>query len=405
MAEEQPTTEQAGNAAEELPERYSLVAGGGFHALLGRYGLLEDDQLPSYKAAVGLALLAWSIPAVFVVWQSLIENNYSGWDYFEDPTVYSRYLVAILIMVSTERMADSRVALLIQQFGDAQILDGPNRARFAAGVVRADKRASSRVAELVILAFAFFWSVATTRLATVISADSWEGVLAGNAETVLSWAGEASAFTSNTLFIFLVLRWFWRFFIWASLLRTTSRLKLQIMPLHPDRCGGLGFLGIFPGIFSGLIFALSCVIAASFYKAIPSFGDSSQLLWLAVTVWLVLVSSVFLGPLLFFLRPLYLARERSLLDYGRLAHGHHLEFHRKWIERKTPGHEILGSADPSSLSDLNASVQTVHEMRTIPIDRPALVQLLVSAGVPLLVVAALQMPVGDLLKLIMGVLF
>jgi hypothetical protein len=354
---------------------------------------------------VGLALLAWSIPAIFVLLQSLLENGYSGWDYFEDPTVYCRYLVAILIMVFTERMADNRVGLLIQQFRDAQILNGQDRAKFATAVRLADKRASSRGMELLILGVAFAWSVTTTRLATVVSSDNWEGAVAADGGVVLSWAGDVSAFTSNTLFMFLILRWFWRFTIWASLLRTTSRLQLQIMPLHPDRCGGLGFLGIFPGIFSGLIFALSCVIAASFYKLSPVIGGADQYLWLAVIVWLLLISFIFLGPLLFFLRPLYMARERSMLDYGRLAHGHHLEFHRKWILGRRPGGDILGSAEPSSLSDLNASVQTVHEMRTFPIDRPALVQLLLSAGGPLLVMAALRMPLGELLKLIVGVLF
>ena len=31
----------------DLPERFSLVAGGGFHSVLGRLGLLQEDQLPS----------------------------------------------------------------------------------------------------------------------------------------------------------------------------------------------------------------------------------------------------------------------------------------------------------------------------------------------------------------------
>ncbi|MCP4936332.1 MAG: hypothetical protein GY927_19535, partial [bacterium] len=38
------------------------------------------------------------------------------------------------------------------------------------------------------------------------------------------------------------------------------------MPLHPDRSGGLGFLANFPGIFSGFLFALSCVVAAAMVK-------------------------------------------------------------------------------------------------------------------------------------------
>ena len=162
----------------DLPERFSLVAGGGFHALLGRFGLLEADELPSYGAAIALALIAWSIPAAFVVIQSLLVDTYSGWDYFEDPTVYSRYLVAIVVMIATERMADNRVNLLVRQFRDAQILDAANRARFAAAIRQADKRASSIWAELFILLVSFIWSVATTRLDSVVSAYSWEGAIA-----------------------------------------------------------------------------------------------------------------------------------------------------------------------------------------------------------------------------------
>jgi hypothetical protein len=389
---------------DDLPERFSLVSGGAFHAFLERLGLLSPEQLPTQGAAIGMALLAFSLPGLAAVLQTLLDSQYSGWDYFQDGTVYARYLVAIAVMVATERMADGRIILMIQYFRDAQLLEGSERSRFATIVSRADRQASSKSAEWLILAGAFVWSMSTTRFASVIAVDNWEGIVLEGDRIGLSWAGEVSAITSNTLFLFLVLRWFWRFYIWASLLRRTASLNLQIMPLHPDRCGGLGFLAIFPGIFSGLVFALSCVIAASFHKALPYVGESSQIVWLAIALWLVLVVLTFIGPLLVFVRPLYARREIALMEYGRLAHEHHLEFHRKWIEQGGEGEEIMGSADPSSMSDLNASVQTVNEMRVLPIDRNALLQLLASAGVPMLFMAALQMPVGELVRLILGVL-
>jgi hypothetical protein len=398
---------QAGEGAasvDDLPQRFSLVAGGAFHDLLGRFGLLAPDGLPSRRAALGLGSVAFLIPAAAVVLQSLLDDRNSGWDYFEDATVYARFLVSIIVMVSTERLADSRIILMTQHFRDAQLLKPAERVRFAGSVIRADRQASSHWAEWMILLLAFAWSIVGTRFVTVVSVDSWEGAVRAGGEIGLSWAGEVSAFTSNALFLFLLLRWFWRFYIWAALLWRTSKMDLQIMPLHPDRCGGLGFLAIFPGIFSGLIFALSCVIAASFHKAAPVLGDTEQILWLATAAWLVLIALIFLGPLLFFVRPLYVAREVALLEYGRLAHGHHLAFHRKWLEGGMGGEEIMGSADPSSASDLNASVEIVYAMRSFPIDRAALLQLLVSAGIPMLVMAALQMPLGDLMKLIFGFL-
>ena len=336
--------------------------------------------------------------------QSLLDDAYSGWEYFGDATVYARYMVAIFIMVATEHLADSRIVLMTRHFRDARILRQASRARFVAAVTWADRQASSYWAERVILIVAFAWSMMTTRMATVVSAESWEGMLAATGVISLSWAGEASALTSNTLFLFLVLRWFWRFYIWAALLARTASMQLQIMPMHPDRCGGLGFLSIFPGIFSGLVFALSSVIAASLFKARLLMEHTDQMIWLAMATWLVMVVVVFLGPLVFFARPLYIARELALLQYGRLAQGHHLAFHHRWIATGESGESILGSADPSSVSDLNAAVEIVHQMRCLPVDRGAVLLLLASAGLPVLVVAALQMPVADLLKLILGVL-
>ena len=45
-----------------------------------------------------------------------------------------------------------------------------------------------------------------------------------------------------------------------------ARLPLQLTPLHPDRAAGLGFLAIYPSIFSGFVFALRWVVASSFLK-------------------------------------------------------------------------------------------------------------------------------------------
>jgi hypothetical protein len=101
-------------------------------------------------------------------------------------------------------------------------------------------------------------------------------------------------------------------------------------------------------------------------------------------------------------RPLYETRERALLEYGRLATHHHLAFHRKWIGEAKSGEDLMGSSDPSSASDLNASVQAVRELRLVPVDRAAVVQLLVAAGVPLLAVVSRQIPLVDLAKWIVG---
>jgi hypothetical protein len=387
-------------AAERLGE-FSLVAGGPFHAALRRLGLIAADGLPAPRAGIVLAVFAWLLPALLAAAQSLLDGRYAGWGYFTDSTVYTRYLVGVWVMIATERYAAGRIDLLTRQFREARLVPDGSLPTFAAALATADRRSSSGVAEAAILAVALLVSGLSARYAAAIAGSSWEGAAVAGG-VALSWAGSAAALVSNPLFLFLVLRWIWRFVVWTVLLYRISRLPLQLTPLHPDRSAGLGFLALYPGIFSGFVFALSCVVASSFLKELGLVRHSPETVWFALAGWLAISLVLFFGPLLVFLRPLYTARERALLEYGRLANQHHLAFHRKWIGEARGGEALMGSSDPSSTSDLNASVQAVREMRVLPVDGPALVQHLVAAGVPLLAVVAGQIPLGDLVKLIVG---
>jgi hypothetical protein len=339
-------------------DRFSLVLGGPFHAVLRRLGLTGADQLPARRAAIALALLAWLPPALLAVAQSLVDGAYSGWGFFTDWTVPTRYLVAIGVMIATERYADGRIILLTRHFREARLFSDDAVPGFLAALALADRRSSSWLAEGVIVAAALAWSGLTESYVVALAGSSWEGAMVSG-EVVLSWAGETARFLSNPLFLFLVLRWFWRFLVWTGLLFRISRLPLQLTPLHPDRSAGLGFLAIYPSIFSGFVFALSCVIASAIIKELGLERHSPETVWFALAGWLAMSLVLFLGPLLVFVRPLYAVRERALLEYGRLATHHHLAFHRKRIGEARSGEDLMGSSDPSSASDLNASVQAV----------------------------------------------
>ena len=387
----------------EMPERFSLVLGGSFHALLRRAGLVAEDSLPTGRAAFWLAFIAWLIPILLVCLQEWLDPVYDGHTIFTDFTVHSRFLIAIWVMIATERIADARVSLLIRQFPRSGLIASSALPAFVAAVLRADRRTSSRWVEPILLVVAVIWSFYANRFASEVSAGGWEGSVVDGV-VFLSWAGNGSTWLSTPFFLFLMLRWVWRFIAWATLLFTISRLPLQLMPLHPDRAGGLGFLSIFPSVFSGLVFGLSCVIASSLFKAFVFLGHTQQIMWMAIGVWVGFIAMLFLGPLLVFVRPLYLARERALLQYGRLAQQHHLAFHRKWIEADPTGSELMGVSDSSSVSDVNASVQAVHAMRSFPIERGALVMLLLAASLPFFPVMASQMPLNELLALMLGTL-
>ena len=376
-------------------ERFSLVVGGPFHAALQRLGLTDADQLPSGRAAIGAALLAWLAPALLAIVQTFVDRSYTGWGFFSDWMVYTRYLVAIWIMIATERYADGRLFALAHHFREAQLLSEDDLPAFDAAIEAADRRSGSALAELIIAVAALVWSGVTAGFTVLLAGTSWEGSVVGG-EAVLSWAGEAVRLLSTPFFLFLLARWLWRFLVWTVLLYRIARLPLQLMPLHPDRSAGLGFLAIYPTIFSGFIFAQSCVVASSMLKDLSLEHHSAQTVWFALAGWLAVCLCLGVGPLLVFIRPLYDVRERALLEYGRLVNQHHSAFHRKWVANRRNGKELLGSADVSSASDLNATVETAQDMRLIPVDAVAVKQILVAAGLPMLAVVLRQVPLAEL---------
>ena len=98
-----------------------------------------------------------------------------------------------------------------------------------------------------------------------------------------------------------------------------SRLKLRLLPSHPDRAGGLGILEIGQISFTILVFAISAVLAAE--MADVKYHEQFTLLSVLPTiiVYLVLTLLFVVGPLLVFAGQLVRAKRRGLVEYGDLA--------------------------------------------------------------------------------------
>src|SRR5690606_4354971 len=52
------------------------------------------------------------------------------------------------------------------------------------------------------------------------------------------------ALTDLPLFQFLLWRSVWRWAIWVGILVGCSRIELDLVPTHPDRCGGIRVLNL-----------------------------------------------------------------------------------------------------------------------------------------------------------------
>lgn len=385
---------------ENSDTKFSLVIGGPFYRLQQRLGLLGQDLLPHWRTALLFVSLAWLPPAILSALQGVAVNpDLELGGYFLDYSVYARFVIAIASLVMMEKVAEGRIAMMIDQFLGAQLLTSENRDRFYALLRRADRWTSFSAVEIVLLVIAFVFSLNAAMVYLSTFGNSWFGSLVDDKKAI-SWAGWWTLAVSLPLFWFLLLRWLWRLIVWSVLLRGISKLKLRLVATHPDQSGGIGFLAMFPMTFSFFVFAISCVTASVVLQEVSHAALSLEKVGALFAVWFVLMLAIFIGPLLVFSPLLMRLKDKALLEYGKLATVHNTEFEQRWIRSSEGSAELIGTPDISSLADLGADYQAIRSMSAIPVSFPVLRSLFFAAGLPWLVIPLTQIPLLELLSMV-----
>jgi hypothetical protein len=224
--------------------------------------------------------------------------------------------------------------------------------------------------------------------------------------TKLSLAGIWYGYVSLPLFQFLGFRWYFRVFIWARLLKRVSRIDLHLVPTHPDAVGGMGFLSATVGAFAPIALAHGTLLAGQIGDRIFHLGAKLPDFKAEILLVVVFLLLIVLGPLLVFAPQLSRAKRAGLLEYDALAQRYVREFDSKWLRGAAPQDEpFLGSADLQSLADLGTGLDVIRSMRIAPITRASIVQLGVATLLPVLPLLLTMMPMDELLKKLVGILF
>jgi hypothetical protein len=204
---------------------------------------------------------------------------------------------------------------------------------------------------------------------------------------------------SVPVYRFLLLRWVWRMFLWASFLWRVSKLNLVLIPTHPDMAAGLGFLSEGQLRFGSIAFACGVVVAGQMGNAIAYQGATVGELKFIIIAYCVVATFVLAVPLLLLVPTLLPVKKRGLLEYGALANGYTQMFDAKWVHGRPPEAEtLLGSSDIQSLADLGNSFAIVREMRLAPVARSTLVGLAIAAVLPMIPVLVLGTPADELIR-------
>ena len=361
-------------------EDFSLVVGGPLFQLLRRVHLEGDALELLHRRIIFSILLTW-VPLAVLAMFSGVGRGSGRVPFYTDIEVHARFLIALPILIGAELLVHSRIRLTVRRFLEWRIVLPEQRPVFQRAIESAQKIRNSVVVELSLLAVVYTVGLLIWNSRTELGLVTWYAF--PGSRWNLTPAGYWYVFVSLPVFQFILLRWYMRLLIWFRFLWQVNRIELNLVSTHPDRCGGLSFIGKSSYAFSPILFAQGVILAGVVADRVLYRGESLQSFRFQIAGFIVFFVVAILAPLLMFSLRMARARRKGLADYGLLAQRYVESFEEKWVRSSHPSDELLGSGDIQSLADLGNSYQIVREMRTVPFGLQDISQLAIATAAPL----------------------
>ena len=366
---------------QEAPD-FSLVLGGPVFQLFRRAHLSGEAMELLKRRIIVITMIAW-LPLLILSWLS--EHALAGvaLPFLHDIETQTRFLIALPILIAAELIVHLRLRPVVQAFIKRRIVVAEEMPKFHAAVNSAKRWRDSIPMELALLIFVCTVGHWLWQSQIALGTSSWYAT-PESGHLHLTPAGYWNAFVSIPIFQFMLLRWYLRLLIWFRFLWQVSRLSLHLVPTHPDRAGGLSFLGKSSYAFGPILFAQGAMLAGLIASRVL-YGGENLLSFKVEAVGLIGVFMLFiLAPLTVFTPQLGRAKRRGLADYGLLASRYVEEFEKKWVlGSASPHDELLGAADIQSLADLGNSYAVIGEMRAVPFGLQDMTRLAAATAAPL----------------------
>jgi len=399
-------TPVSGDSLLQNPQDFSLVLGGPLFQLLRRAHLSDDALMLVRQRIIVISLLVWLPLLVLSALEGQALGGRAAVPFLLDVDVHVRFLVALPLLIVAELVVHRRMRFVVKQFLERHVIPETAMTRFDAAIASAVRLRNSVLAEVLLIAFVYGVGVLIVwRQYGALAAATWYATPAIGGST-LSLAGVWYGYVSVPLFQFLLLRWYFRLGIWARFLWQVSRIELRLVPTHPDRVGGLGFLSYTVYAFTPLAVAHGALLAGMIANRIFYLGATLPDFKVEIAVMVIFLLCVVLGPLLVFAPQLAEAKRTGDREYGALAQRYVREFDAKWLRADAPAAEpLVGSADIQSLADLANSFEVVRTMRLAPVTKEAVLRLAAATLVPVAPLALTMMSLEELLKKLFGIIF
>jgi len=387
------------------PASFSLFEGGPVYRLEQKLGLVQDGRKRRGFCVLLVLLIGWVPMLLLAAAQGLAIGPTRLESFLMDFSVNVRFLVTVPVFLLGEAICRAKLTIVVQQFLDAGLVKDESRAQFDATVRDTVTLSRSGRTDVALLSLAYLHSASALVVFLFELQDSTWRVPMTNGHAVISLAGGWFFLVAFPLYSFLMWRWLLRIALWWRLLWQVSGLDLRIIPAHRDGAGGLEFLGNSVEAFTPFIFGVMSFAAAIVADFVVYEGDSPlQYQWHVIGLvgfLLILIT----GPSLFFVRALYKAREEAIFRYGALASCQIQRVEEKWLPEGPVGESSESSMpDFRSITHLGHSVTAVHKMALIPLTKERILLLLVVALLPFIPVLATQVPIGEIISVVLKVL-
>jgi hypothetical protein len=385
---------------------FSPVLGGPLFQLLLRARLSGAGLQLLRRRVLFIALLAWLPLLVLSALSAELVGHGVAVPFLLDLETHIRFLVVVPLLLIAEPVVHVRLHPIARAFLERNLIPESAMPRFDQALRSALRLRNSVLAEVLLLAVVYAVGVLVVwRHYTILRADSWYAAPSARG-AALSYAGWWYGYVSLPIFQFLLLRWYFRLFIWTRFLWQTSRIRLKLIPTHPDELGGLGFLSKTVYAFTLLLVAHGAMLAAQIADRIYFLGTPLSQFKTEIAAMLVFLLCMVFGPLLVFAPQLAWTKRTGLAEYGTFAVRYVREFEAKWLRAAQPAKDpLLGSADIQSLADLANSFNVVRSMRVTPISKQALLRLGIAVLAPIAPLVLTAIPLETLLKKLLGLVF
>ena len=376
---------------------FSLVHGGPLFQLLLRAHLSSAEMSLVARRMIVFVLITW-VPLLVLaaLERNLLATNVAV-PFLLDLETHIRFLVVVPLLLAAELIVHRRLLSVARTFLDRNLIPQTAMPRFDAAIMSALRLRNSVLIEVLLIVSVYVIGVLFVwRRFIAIDVSTWYAIPAA-AGSNLTHAGLWYAYLSLPFFQFLLLRWYFRLFIWMRFLWQVSRINLSLIPTHPDQVGGLGFLANTVYGFSVLLTAHGAMLAAQIANRIFFAGAALFDFKLEIAVMVAVLMCIVFGPLLVFSPQLARVKRTGLNEYGTLAERYVRGFDEKWLRHGMQGSEpLMGSADIQSLADMGNSFSVVRSMRIAPVTRDAILQLAAAVLVPLIPLLLTVMPLEEL---------